>query len=117
MKRLLSFVLILFTLALFSNNAVNWHYHRLSNGVIVEHAHPYNKAASSPGAPFENHHHSDVEYLILNLVYYSGLITVLTVLLLIVFFKSDSLRNFPGPVPVIASRHSALPLLRAPPLV
>ncbi len=117
MKRLLSFVLILFTLALFFNNAVNWHYHQLPNGIVVEHAHPYGKSSSASGAPFEKHHHSDFEYLILDLVYYSGLVIILAVLVIKIFRESKTRPQLLMPVPVINSVYSRLPLLRAPPII
>ncbi len=115
MKRLLSFGLIILTLALFFNNAVNWHYHQLPNGVIVEHAHPYGKSSSSSNSPFEKHHHSDFEYLILDLVYYSGLVIILAVLSLKIFRKPMVRHRILKPDPVIRSVYSRLPLLRAPP--
>lgn len=117
MKRLLSFVLIIFTLALFFNNAVNWHYHQLPNGIVVEHAHPYGKSSSASSSPFENHHHSDFEYLILDLVYYSGLVILLAVLAIKIFRKPIARRRLLTPAPVINSFYSRLPLLRAPPVI
>jgi len=117
MKRLISFLLILFTLALFFNNAVNWHYHKLPNGILVEHAHPYGKHSSTSNSPFEKHHHSDFEYLILDLVYYSGLVILVAVLAIKIFNESKIPQQLPKPVPVIRSVYSRLPLLRAPPVI
>ena len=117
MKRLLSFVLILLTLALFFNNAVNWHYHQLPNGIVVEHAHPYGKSSSASNSPFENHHHSDIEYLILDLVYYSGLVILLAVLTIKIFRESKTRLQLLKPVPLINSSYFRLPLLRAPPII
>ena len=117
MKRLLSFILIVSTLALFWNNAVNWHYHQLPNGIVVEHAHPYSKSASSPGSPFEKHHHSDFEYLILDLVYHGTLVILMVVLTLMVYrqlLTHHTLLKLPERV--IGSYYN-LPLLRGPPLV
>ncbi|WP_298647228.1 hypothetical protein [uncultured Proteiniphilum sp.] len=53
--RLLIVVLGLFIL----NNAVFLHAHRLSNGEIILHAHPYNK--SQDPAPIKTHHHTAAE--------------------------------------------------------
>ncbi len=117
MKGLLSFILILSTLALFWNNAVNWHYHQLPNGIVVEHAHPYNKSASSPGNPFEKHHHSDFEYLILDLVYHGTLIVLMVVLTLIVYrelLDHTTLLRLPSGV---YTGYYRLPFLRGPPRI
>ncbi len=117
MKRLLSFLLIASTLALFWNNAVNWHYHQLPNGIVVEHAHPYSKTPASPGTPFEKHHHSDFEYLILDLIYHGTLI-VLMVVLALVAYRQLLMRNIRLKLPErVYSRYYSLPLLRGPPLI
>lgn len=44
-----------------ANKAVFLHVHKLNNGTIVEHAHPYEKSKDSN--PFKSHHHSNAEYL------------------------------------------------------
>lgn len=117
MKRFLSIVLIVFTLGLFINNSVNWHYHLLPNGIIVEHAHPYKKAASTSGTPFEKHGHSELEFLILDLIYYSGLVIVLAFFALQVYRDSKSYQKILKPEEVIYSVNTSLPLLRAPPAI
>ena len=116
MKRLLSFVLILFVMALFFNNVVNWHYHRLPNGLVIEHAHPYSKSPFSADSPYAKHNHSDFEFLVLGLVYHSGLIFLLAAVLLKVFRESVSSPRILNPLPVRIISHADLPLLRAPPV-
>ncbi len=115
MKRFLAIILIVFTLGLFFNNLVNWHYHELPNGIIVEHAHPFERTSSASGSPFENHHHSDFEYLILDLIYYSGLIFILLFLGIIVYFKFEDRADSFRPIMAGVEQKSLLPLLRAPP--
>lgn len=51
-------------LYLYYNTAANGHYHKLSDGEIVCHAHPF-QHQTSKDSPFENHHHSNFEYSIL----------------------------------------------------
>ena len=117
MKKHLSFILIIFTLALFFNNAVNWHYHQLPNGIVIEHAHPYEKPSSSAGYPVENHHHSDIEYLILDLIFASGLIIILAFVgleLFLHFRKRLVVRELPA-IPI--HKHSLSPPLRGPPSI
>jgi hypothetical protein len=115
MRRPVSFILIFLIIALFYNNAVNWHFHKLPNGIIVEHAHPYAKFPSSE-YPYQQHQHSELEYLILDTVFHAAFIIAL------VF---SGLRLFPGkpvvrdikPVYIINNRYSAFPFLRGPPAV
>ncbi len=115
MRRPVSFLLVLLTLALFYNNAANWHFHKLPNGIVVEHAHPYAKFPSSEN-PYQQHQHSDLEYLILDTIFHAAFIIAL------VF---AGLRIFPGkpfarailPVHAINNRYASFPLLRGPPSV
>ena len=46
---------------LVANKAVFMHTHRLNDGTIIEHAHPYNKSADSK--PYKSHHHTKAELL------------------------------------------------------
>jgi len=43
------------------NKVVFLHSHKLSDGTVIEHAHPYNK--SSDSKPFKSHHHTKGEFL------------------------------------------------------
>lgn len=49
---------------LFINFAINGHYHKLSNGEIIYHCHPY-KHDKNKNSPFENHHHTESECLVI----------------------------------------------------
>ena len=46
------------------NNIVFIHAHKLPNGYIIIHAHPFNK--SKDAVPFKIHYHSNVEFLLLH---------------------------------------------------
>lgn len=57
---------ILWILALFINifnSSVNLHSHKLDDGTIVTHAHPYNKTGDT--LPFKSHKHTKLELLFL----------------------------------------------------
>lgn len=110
----MSFILILFTLALFFNNAANWHFHKLPNGVVIEHAHPYATFPSSE-TPWEEHQHSDLEYLILDTVYHAALILIIVYAGLTVFERKKAPAVLFKPAYVISNRYTELPFLRAPP--
>ena len=47
------------------NFAINGHYHKLPNGEVIHHSHPY-KHNKNNKLPFEDHHHTDSEYFILD---------------------------------------------------
>lgn len=46
------------------NIACYSHTHRLADGSIVTHAHPYSK--STDNQPFKSHHHTKAEFIIIN---------------------------------------------------
>jgi len=77
------FTFILFIAAgwLVFNSAVNGHYHKLANGDIVYHSHPF-KHSESSNSPFEEHRHNRTELLLIFQV--SNIIFLLTVVLGIV---------------------------------
>lgn len=49
---------------LFINSFINGHYHKLYNGEIIYHCHPF-KHNENNNSPFEDHHHTESEYFIL----------------------------------------------------
>ncbi len=58
---IISFVLLIAFLFQVANKAVYTHTHVLANGIVITHAHPYNKT-DSPG-PVSNHTHTKNEYV------------------------------------------------------
>ena len=48
---------------LITNNVIFLHIHKLTNGYIVTHAHPFNRSDDS--APIKSHHHSKTELIFL----------------------------------------------------
>ena len=65
---------------LIANKAVFMHTHKLSDGTVIEHAHPYNK--SSDSEPYKSHHHSKAELLFFQNLEILFLIVFLTFALL-----------------------------------
>jgi len=101
-------------MALYYNQAANWHYHILPNGLVVEHAHPFKKN-HFPGTPFQQHHHTDLELSLLSLLYDISALTLLVLVASSLFMQfGDSLSGSYFflfiPQTVTSSR-----LLRAPP--
>jgi hypothetical protein len=78
------FILILifpFVSWLFINSYINGHYHKLSNGEIIYHCHPF-KHNKNNASPFEDHHHTKSEFFILAQIS-NPLFLLLAVLILI----------------------------------
>ena len=123
MKKILSFVLVFITIGIFFNNNVYRHFHKLPNGLLIEHAHPYKSPVTSPSSlpasnlPCEKHHHSNLEYLILDSVFCSGLVIVLGFFSLISFLESKYQPALLRPVLLIVNTVFPLPFLRAPPVI
>ena len=107
--------LIPLTMLLFHNQLSNWHYHMLSNGMMVKHAHPYNKA-ENPGSPLSNHTHSDFEFLLFGQL--SNISLILFFLLFTLFSAgifSRKLLISKYPFPFLTQCYLSLNFLRAPP--
>ena len=51
---------------LFTNAAINTHTHIINNGIIISHAHPYDKSGSNPDQ-FPGHNHTKSELFLLDL--------------------------------------------------
>ncbi len=60
---LVSLLLLFLLTAYISNRAIYYHGHKLSNGKVMNHAHPYSKTSDS--VPLNNHNHSDSEFALL----------------------------------------------------
>ncbi|MDR4988290.1 MAG: hypothetical protein RG741_05565 [Bacteroidales bacterium] len=96
------------------NQSANWHYHITENGFIVEHAHPFTNN-TLPGTPFQDHEHSDAEYLFLAEMMHSlGL--ALVVLLLLGLLLHSRKRSSVLPIPVFLPDNGTQPIIpRGPP--
>ncbi len=71
---------------LIANKAVFMHTHRLNDGTIIEHAHPYNKSTDSK--PYKSHHHTKAELLFFQNFEILSLFVFLTFALLNIFKKT-----------------------------
>ncbi|MFA8451339.1 MAG: hypothetical protein ACEPOW_11660 [Bacteroidales bacterium] len=64
-KKIVSSILLPIMLLLSWNTVSNWHYHILSSGEIVKHAHPFKKSSNNSN-PIKSHTHSQCEFCNLN---------------------------------------------------
>jgi hypothetical protein len=69
-----------------ANKAIFLHVHKLADGTIIEHAHPYDK--SNDSKPYKSHHHSNAEFLFFQNLEILFLIVFLT-LALVAFVKKE----------------------------
>jgi hypothetical protein len=99
---------------LFHNRVSNWHYHVLYNGIVVEHSHPFSDSKKD-GSPFQNHQHSDSEFLMLAEL--SNALTLLVVALMVAgLLLEKTTRQTTRPrIIFLSEQGSAANPLRAPP--
>ena len=57
-------VFMLVVILYLANATVNQHMHMLDSGMVVNHAHPYEK--QTPAKPSEGHHHTSSELILLD---------------------------------------------------
>lgn len=62
--RLIAIAMIGFIVLIIANKSMYLHTHKLANGTIVTHAHPYNKTDDSK--PFKKHSHTNFEFYVLH---------------------------------------------------
>ncbi len=92
--RITAYGLILLLSLLQVNKSVFYHAHKLSDGRIIQHAHPFSRTNDSE--PIKKHHHSQMEFLLFGqagFLFFVGVaVFLLTVLLLqagVISFQSD----------------------------
>lgn len=102
-------------LCLYYNTAANGHYHKLSDGEIVYHSHPYHHQ-SSDDSPYENHHHSDFEYSILTQISNPFTLLYVFLVLLVLFIVCYKKFEYPSNILFTASKYYLLNVYRGPPV-
>jgi hypothetical protein len=114
MRKIIHLLLVLPILWMFHNRMANWHFHELPNGILIEHAHPYEKL---PGASSEKHNHTPFDFFILDLIYNA----VFFIIALAAFYKlfqiTFQLLNEADIEQFFPSLNYGFPSLRAPPSV
>ncbi|MBS3769747.1 MAG: hypothetical protein V5A47_12740 [Bacteroidales bacterium] len=63
-KNIISVLLIAVIAGITINSTINAHYHKLPDGEVIHHSHPYKEDTSDPDSPFQKHHHSPSEYFL-----------------------------------------------------
>jgi len=91
-NRLLMPVFLLIVFCYVANATLNQHYHKLSSGIILNHAHPYHNSDDAK-VPFKKHTHSKAEFIFLEQISTTVFWVYLFIVLLIpsiFIFKTQS---------------------------
>ena len=94
-RNILSIIAIPIILWLYISSTINFHYHKLPDGTVICHSHPYHSEESD--SPFESHHHSSISYTIIQQVSgISFLLIGLAFLLIKLLYYNDLICSFTG---------------------
>ena len=92
---ILSIIAIPIILWLYISSTINFHYHKLPDGTVICHSHPYHSEESD--SPFESHHHSSISYTIIQQIsVISFLLIGLAFLLIKLLYYNDLIYSFTG---------------------
>ena len=112
--RILTFIALPAVIFLYFNQSANWHYHVTEDGFIVQHAHPFSNSMI-PGTPFQDHEHSDAEYLFLAEMMHSLGMAFVIILLLGLILHPKRTKTF-LPLPAFLTNNGSEPVIpRGPP--
>ncbi len=99
---------------LFFNAIYYRHYHQMSSGIIISHAHPYDKGCAS--APYASHEHSEDEFLLYDIISHTALLFIISIFLTLALFKTLLKQfYFNKTVSLYYSSFYLTPLYRGPP--
>jgi hypothetical protein len=107
-----AFLWCILSIMLLTNNAVFIHIHKLPDGDIIIHAHPYNKAENTSSQT--QHHHTDFELFILQQLQTLFVLSIVGIALFKIFFylKKETYSS-----PQVNQIFFRLSLSRAPPVL
>ncbi len=113
LKKIVAYFMLGVIMMLIANTAVFLHVHKLKDGTIIEHAHPYDKSTDS--APYKSHCHSNAELLFFQNL---GVLFFITFLVysLFIFVKKAKYESFKI-IKQYSSDHINLYKGRAPPIL
>ncbi|MCU0473777.1 MAG: hypothetical protein MUC93_10500 [Bacteroidales bacterium] len=86
-------VLLAVTLCFLTNTTINQHFHKLSSGIVIKHAHPFDK--ENTGNPFQKHQHSSSELVLLDQMYNTVFWIYLSILFLTPLLFENEITNSP----------------------
>ena len=112
--KILALLTLPLVVGLFYNQAANQHWHKLENGIVVEHAHPFERSSDTT-TPFQNHHHSNQDFIILEMLFQATTLLLFFFVLIAAFFTAgvEKIGNYI--TRFVAPPDFSANLLRAPP--
>ncbi len=111
-KTISIFVLSVFVLLILNNNFY-LHNHKLSDGSIITHAHPFDKKGDT--TPFKSHHHSKAQFFILSST--SLFIFIFAISALIFFAVKQIILLLPFKNNIASQKYFLHFLVRGPPAI
>lgn len=91
MARIIIPVFLIVVIFFLTNETINQHFHKLSSGQVVKHAHPFER--DSTGNPFQEHHHSSSELLLLEFMSGTVFWIYLAIILIAPLFFAHEIQN------------------------
>ena len=102
---------------IFVNQSVNTHYHKLDDGLVISHAHPYAKSNDLADTPFQQHKHTKAQFFLLAQVSSVFLPFVVLSFLSLGIFSSHKLHFVSASRGFVEQAQTCLHFLRAPPVL
>ncbi|PKL84452.1 MAG: hypothetical protein CVV22_12905 [Ignavibacteriae bacterium HGW-Ignavibacteriae-1] len=113
-KKSTGVIVMIAVLLIAYNTATNGHYHITESGFMLWHAHPHSDSSNS--IPIQNHAHSDLEFLILQMLT-NLLLATLALIVIALAIKDSFVRNLKTyQSPIIDNFRVSFKSLRAPPI-
>ncbi len=116
MKKIIGIILIVSAMLSIYNLGFNGHYHKMANGLMVLHYHPYSDTSGNPNNPFKKHTHSELDFfqVMMNNITVTLLPALIVAMLAILTFKKIKY-NIPIIYSSFTSFINSCSSLRAPP--
>jgi hypothetical protein len=92
-SRIIIPIFLVIVVCYLTNSTINQHLHKLSSGLVVQHSHPFDKG--NTGTPFQKHHHTSSELLLLDKISSTVFWIYLFILFFIPLLLADKITNSP----------------------
>ncbi len=89
LRKGLLILLINALLMLMLNNSLFRHFHRLPDGTIIEHAHPFTSTPEQQESA-QGHHHSQQEIIFLDTIFHLFEISILVIFIILAIFRFEN---------------------------
>lgn len=116
-KRVVGIILIISACLSIYNIGFNGHYHKLDDGSVIYHYHPYSDMEKANKSPFKHHTHSEVElFLVMMQNICITILPALIILLIALLAQKKLMVYVPNIIKSYTSFVHTCSSLRAPPI-